>query len=133
MLTASFILVHAGQSSWSKASSMDTTGYLSMNPLYTSNSWSDVSCKHEHSQRWSQGQKCQGQGQGHDHRGQGQEQGLEFQGQDQGQGHNHRGQHQGQGLEFQGQGQGRQLPASGRLEVKAMASRTPSLLLSSTA
>ena len=70
------------------------------------------------SQRWSQGQKCQGQG--HDHRHQGQDQGLWFWGQD-----------QGQGLEFQGQGQGRQLPASRHLEVKATASRTPSLLFPS--
>ena len=42
MSTAAFILVHASQSSWSKASSIDTTGYFAMNSWYTPNSWSDV-------------------------------------------------------------------------------------------
>jgi len=47
-----------------------------------------------------------------------------------GQGHDVRGQGQGQGLGLQGQGQGQghdQL-SSRRLEAKAMASRTPSLM-----
>ena len=62
----------------------------------------------------SQGQDLGGQGQGL--RGQGQ--GLDL-----------RGQGQGRGLDFRGQGQGQANLASRRLEAKAVASRTTSLLI----
>ena len=66
------------------------------------------------------------QGQGQDLRGQGQD----LRGQGQGQGLDLRGQGQGQGLDYrgQGQGQGQANLASRRLEAKAMASRTTSLI-----
>ena len=60
---------------------------------------------------------------------------VKLQGQGQGRGLDVRGQGQGQGLDVQGQGQGQGLQkvSSRRLEAKAVASRTSSLLMSLSA